>query len=83
MQGYEDILSQLCEILKPFVKDGQQLKEETDLVVDLGLDSLRVMNLLVEVEDSFDISIPLNVLPEVRTIKDFALQLQQLAREGM
>jgi acyl carrier protein len=83
MQQYEDILARLFEILKPFVKDGQKLEEQTDLVADLGLDSLRVMNLLVEVEDSFDISVPLNILPEVRTIKDFASQLQKITTEGL
>jgi acyl carrier protein len=36
----------------------------------------------VEVEDRFDVSIPLNVLPNVRTIKDFALQLEHILGEG-
>jgi acyl carrier protein len=82
MESHEDIKSQLCEILKPFAKDGRELQEETDLVADLGLDSLKVMTLLVEVEDNFDISVPLNVLPEVRTVKDFVLQIEQLLEEG-
>ena len=82
MESNEDIKRQLCEILKRFAKDGQELREETDLVADLGLDSLKVMTLLVEVEDNFDISVPLNVLPEVRTIKDFAMQIEQLIEEG-
>jgi len=82
MANYEDILSQLFEIIKPSVKDGRQLEEDTDLVADLGLDSLKVMTLVEEVEDRFDISIPLNILANVRTIKDFALQLQQLTEEG-
>jgi acyl carrier protein len=82
MGAYEDILSQLFEIIKPSVKDGRQLEEDTDLVADLGLDSLKVMTLVEEVEDKFDISIPLNILANVRTIKDFALQLQQLTEEG-
>ncbi len=82
MANYEDILSQLFEIIKPSVKDGRQLEEDTDLVADLGLDSLKVMTLVEEVEDQFDISIPLNILAKVRTIKDFALQLQQLTEEG-
>jgi acyl carrier protein len=60
---------------------GIDLNEETDLAGDLGLDSLKVMELLVTVEDSLDISIPLNVLPRVRTIKDFAEQLQLLLSE--
>jgi acyl carrier protein len=82
MANYEDILSQLFEIIKPSVKDGRQLEEDTDLVADLGLDSLKVMTLVEEVEDHFDISIPLNILAKVRTIKDFALQLKQLTEEG-
>ena len=82
MESNEDIKRQLCAILKRFAKDGQELREETDLVADLGLDSLKVMTLLVEVEDNFDISVPLNVLPEVRTIKDFAMQIEQLIEEG-
>ena len=82
MANYEDILNQLFEIIKPSVKDGRQLEEDTDLMADLGLDSLKVMTLVEEVEDRFDISIPLNILAKVRTIKDFALQLQQLTEEG-
>ena len=82
MNAYEEILTQLYELLKPSLKAGQELGEDTDLVADLGLDSLRVMTLVEEVEDSLDISIPLNVLANVRTIKDFALQLQQLTEEG-
>jgi acyl carrier protein len=82
MANYEDILSQRFEIIKPSVKDGRQLEEDTDLVADLGLDSLKVMTLVEEVEDQFDISIPLNILAKVRTIKDFALQLKQLTEEG-
>jgi acyl carrier protein len=82
MGDYQNILNQLFEIIKPSVKDGRQLEEDTDLVADLGLDSLKVMTLVEEVEDQFDISIPLNILANVRTIKDFALQLQQLTEEG-
>jgi len=82
MRGYEEILRELLAILKTFAKSGQTLREETDLVADLGLDSLRVMKLVVEVEDRFDISIPINTLPNIRTIRDFAVQLEQLLGEG-
>ena len=82
MQLYEDILAQLYKAIRPFARDGLELEEHTDLVNDLDLDSMKVMNLLRAVEDSFDISIPLNILPDVRTVKDFALQLQKLTKEG-
>jgi acyl carrier protein len=78
MHDYQTILQALKEILKPFVPLGQKVNEDTDLVADLGLDSLKVMKILESVEDRFDISIPLNVLPDVRTVKDFAIQIQKL-----
>ena len=78
MHDYQTILQAIEEILKPFVPPGQKVNEDTDLVADLGLDSLKVMKILESVEDRFDISIPLNVLPDVRTVKDFGLQIQKL-----
>ena len=78
----EKIMEALIEILKPFVPQGQAISEDTDLVADLGLDSLKVMKILESAENSFDISIPLNVLPDVRTVKDFALQIQKLNGDG-
>ncbi len=35
----------------------------SDLVTDLGFDSLQVLEVIAELEDRFDISIPLNDVP--------------------
>jgi acyl carrier protein len=75
------ILQKVYEILKPFAPQGQQIEEETDLVADMGLDSLKVMKILENIEDYFDISIPLNILPDVRTVKDLVVQIQKLAED--
>ena len=40
---------------------------ETDISADLNIDSVSVMDFVMEVEDHFDIDIPLNVLSETRT----------------
>jgi len=82
MREYDEILSDVLALLKPFVKPGQKLSEDTDLVADLGLDSLKVMEMLTEVEDRFDISIPLNILEQVRTVRDLAVQLQKVFENG-
>ena len=82
MQTYESILQKVCEILRPLVPEGQKINAETDLVADLGLDSLKVMKLVETVEDSFDISVPLNILPEVRTVEDFVLQVEKISKDG-
>jgi acyl carrier protein len=81
MGVYDDILVELCDILRPYAENHLKLEEGTDLVVDIGLDSMHVMNLLLEVEDRFDVSVPLNTIADVRTIGDFALQLEILTRD--
>ena len=78
MQDYQSILKKIYELLDPLVEDGMRIQEQTDFVSDLGFDSLKVMKLVEQVEDHYDISIPLNILPDVRTIKDFVLQLEKL-----
>ena len=72
------VLQQILDILKPMVPEGLAVTAETDLVVDMGLDSLKVMGILENLEDDFDISIPINILPDVRTVKDLVLQIQKL-----
>jgi len=81
MQVYENTLQQVVEILKAFVPQGQQIKEETDLVADMGLDSLKVMKILENIEDNFDVSIPLNILPDVRTVKDLVVQIHKITED--
>ncbi|MDJ0802080.1 MAG: acyl carrier protein [Desulfobacterales bacterium] len=78
MPTYEQIVSQVIVAIKEIVAHDLDIDENTDLISDLEFDSLKVMNLIEDVEDHFDISIPLNVLADVRTIKDLALQLERL-----
>lgn len=81
-QRQERIRQEVCEVLHRFSGPGKELSEETDLIEDLGLDSLKVMDLLTEIEDRFDVSVPLNLLPEIRTVGDLVKQLRQLTEEG-
>ncbi|MDR4495305.1 MAG: acyl carrier protein [Nitrospirales bacterium] len=80
MTQYADILPQILETLQPFAKKGQALGEETELVSELGLDSMQVMQVLLKIEDRFDISIPLNNLPNIRTVKDLGLEIETLLK---
>lgn len=78
LQTHQEILSSLYELLGDFVGDAQDLNEDTDLISGLDLTSLKIMDLLMEVEDQFDVSVPLNKLPDVRTIGDLATMLDKL-----
>ncbi len=65
-------IDQICELLEPFNTNGTVLSAETDISTDLNIDSVTVMDFVMEVEDHFDIEIPLNVLSETRTVADLA-----------
>ena len=78
MPDYNVLIKQISEILQPFVKSGMTLTEDTELVAELGLTSLQVMELVEHIEDELDISFPLNILPDIRTVRDLALRLEKI-----
>jgi acyl carrier protein len=82
MQDYQSLLLKLYDMVRHFTGEDVELNEDTDLIEDLGLDSMKIMDLLAMIEDSMDISIPLNILPDIHTIRDFAKQAQKLLAEG-
>jgi acyl carrier protein len=50
----------------------------SELVADLGFDSLQVLEVIAELEDRFDISIPLNDVPATRTVGQVVAQVTRL-----
>jgi acyl carrier protein len=44
----------------------------SDFSRDLAVDSLALMNIVMEIEDHFDISIPIDRLSDVQTVGDLA-----------
>ncbi len=78
MPDYNEYLSSIYRLLQPFLKEGVNLSEDTELVTELGLTSLQVMSMIEQIEDHFDISIPLNILPDISTVRDLAQQLADM-----
>jgi acyl carrier protein len=68
--GSQSTFKALCDLLEPFNTAGVVLQPNTDISADLNIDSVSVMDFVMEVEDHFDIDIPLNVLSETRTLND-------------
>jgi acyl carrier protein len=75
---YDDVFQQVVELLQKYAAQPGPIREETELVNDLGFDSLKVMEMLHDVEDAFDITYPLNSLSELKTVKDFTTQIQNI-----
>jgi acyl carrier protein len=67
-----DTVDRICKLLEPFNTNQTVLSAATDISTDLNIDSVTVMDFVMEVEDHFDIEIPLNLLSETRTVGDLA-----------
>jgi acyl carrier protein len=80
MPSYDQICAVVNEVLTEHAKPGLSIVGETELVADLGLDSVQVMELLLGIEEHFDISFPLNALPDIRTVNDLCSELQNLTQ---
>lgn len=62
----------LCQRLVCFTDVDTEISPETNLITHLAIDSVKLLNLIMEIEDQFDISVPLNVLVDVLTVQDLA-----------
>jgi acyl carrier protein len=70
----EDISAIFEEVLGRPVK----ITDSTDIVEDLGMDSLGVMNFVMAIEDFYDISIPLDRIAQIQTVGDLIHAVEDL-----
>ena len=62
------IESGVIDVLKNVSRRPIEPTLSSDLVADLGFDSLQVLEVVAELEDAFDISIPLTDVSATRTV---------------
>ena len=65
------ILSDQLEI------DEESITMESDLVEDLKADSLAIVELIMDLEQEFDLDIPDDELPNVVTVKDVVTYIEK------
>jgi len=64
----ESTFEVIQRLLASFNTKGVAIEDQTTFSIDLELDSLAVMDFVCEMEDHFDIMIPLNILPDLETV---------------
>jgi len=67
-----DIVAALVELLKPFNVENKTLTAQTDIPAELNIDSVGVLDFIMEVEDKYDIEIPMNAVSNIRTVGELA-----------
>jgi len=66
----ESMREEIATIFGEVLGRSVQISDSTDIVEDLGMDSLGVMNFVMAIEDFYDISIPLDRVAQIQTVAD-------------
>lgn len=67
-----EVMGEICHHLAPFQIGEKPITGATVITKDLAIDSLAVMDMVMEIEDRFDVSIPMNVVAEIYTVDELA-----------
>jgi len=69
------LLNKVAEIIVKIAHcNVDDVRPETELVA-LGIDSLKAITMLFELEEAFDISIPNEIIPSITTVNDILEKL--------
>ena len=63
-----EVMSEICHHLAPYQTGEKPITGKTVIAKDLTIDSLAIMDMVMELEDRFDVSIPMNVVAEIQTV---------------
>ncbi len=74
-----DVLdAEIIAVVKRISRRPIEPTPQSDLALDLGFDSLLLFELIAELEDRFDVSIPLNDVEAIRTVAQVGLHVREL-----
>ena len=68
----EELITKLKTIVKPYIQDEEAFKnlsEETDFINDLKINSANLVDVVLDVEDEFDIEIDNDSMEKMLSVK--------------
>ena len=78
-----EVIREICVHLEPYQTGEKPITGETVIAKDLTIDSLAIMDMVMELEDRFDVSIPMSVIAEIHTVDELADTIQDLSAQAL
>lgn len=75
------VFRRICSLLDPLNRKAIKLTRDTDLIADLEVDSVSVLDIVMDIEDNYDISIPVNTISEIRTIGELVDAIHAIKKQ--
>jgi len=72
------IFSTICKVLAEYIPEGTEITNDTKIVADLEIDSVDVFDLIMEVEDAYDINISMELISTTHTVGELVNVVEDL-----
>ncbi len=77
----EDIYDKVRELLAPYNPENRPILLQSGIVSDLEVDSVAVFDLVMGLEDHYDISIPMEMVSDIKTVGELVNAVTQLTED--
>jgi len=74
----DEIFVKICELLKPYNPENRPISRASGIVSDLEVDSVAVFDLVMALEDHYDVSIPMEMVSDIKTVGELVNAIKQL-----
>lgn len=75
------VFRKICSLIEPLNEKGVELHRDTDFIADLEADSVAILDMVMDIEDFYDISIPVNTISETKTIGELVDAIHAIKKE--
>jgi acyl carrier protein len=73
------VIDEICRHLAPFQMGEKPITGATVISKELAVDSLAIMDMVMELEDRYDVSIPMSVVAEIHTVDELTDTILKLS----
>ena len=73
-----EIYDKICELLKPYNPKNHPIENSSGIMSDLEVDSVAVFDEIMELEDHYDISIPMEMVSDIKTVGELVTAVRGL-----
>ncbi|MBL4870032.1 MAG: acyl carrier protein [Robiginitomaculum sp.] len=79
---HSDVFNKICELLVPYNPKGKEILNHSGIMTDLEVDSTAVFDLIMGLEDFYDISIPMEMVSDIKTVGELVNAVIQLTAQS-
>lgn len=81
MPTRNEVYDKICELLKPYNPKNRPIEMSSGIMSDLEVDSTAVFDIIMGLEDHYDISIPMEMVSDIKTVGELTSAIIQLTSE--